>query len=246
MSNDSELALQEAHIAEVVARAGGELPWRRKRIQRLLKRALDVAVAVFLLLLLWPAILLTALLVRLTSQGPVLLAQTRLGLDGSPYKMLKFRSMVADRPDGSAQGMGEVTGSDPRLTPIGGWMRAWRLDELPQLFHVLSGRMSLVGPRPDIPRNLDVYTAEQLLRFAMPPGCTAWTFTRGAFGNDWHTRQNINVEYVRQWSVWLDVKILVGSLLVLVAQKNTTPERQVDPHFSEGGEGVTGEEGVRG
>jgi lipopolysaccharide/colanic/teichoic acid biosynthesis glycosyltransferase len=214
----------EARLQAVVAAGRVQIPWRRKRLERGLKRLFDIVVAASLLLILSPLLLLTAFLVRVTSPGPVLLTQIRVGLDGVPLRMKKFRSMVADNPDGFAQGSGEVTFSDPRLTPIGGFIRAWRLDELPQLFHVLSSTMSLVGPRPDIPANLGLYTPEQMLRFTMPPGCTAWTFTRGAFDNDWTERQNINVEYVRQWSLWLDVKILVGSLFVLLAQKSTTPE----------------------
>jgi sugar transferase EpsL len=214
----------KTQLARVAAAERNRIPWRNQPIQSGLKRAFDLLVAAVLLTMLSPVILITALLVRLTSPGPVLLAQMRIGLDGVPFRMLKFRSMVADNPAGFAQGSGEVTGSDPRLTPIGRFIRAWRVDELPQLFHVLSGTMSLVGPRPDLPTNLGMYTPEQMVRFTMPPGCTAWTFTRGAFDNDWIERQNINVEYVRQWSFWLDVKILVGSLFVLIAQKSTTPE----------------------
>jgi lipopolysaccharide/colanic/teichoic acid biosynthesis glycosyltransferase len=219
MKETAEARLQ----AEVIANRG-RIPWRRKGLERGLKRLFDIVAAAGLLFVLSPLLLMTAFLVRVTSPGPVLLTQIRVGLDGVPLRMKKFRSMVADNLDGFATGSGEVTFSDPRLTPIGGFIRAWRLDELPQLFHVLTGTMSLVGPRPDIPSNLPLYTPEQMIRFTMPPGCTAWTFTRGAFDNDWAERQNINVEYAWQWSLWLDMKILVGSLVVLLAQKSTTPE----------------------
>jgi lipopolysaccharide/colanic/teichoic acid biosynthesis glycosyltransferase len=124
---------------------------------------------------------------------------------------------------GALDRRGEVTRSDPRLTPIGAALRAWRLDELPQLLHVLSGRMSLVGPRPDLPANLSAYRDDQLIRFAMPPGCTAWTFTRGAFDNDWATRQTINAEYVRAWSLRLDLEVIVGTAFVLLGQRATSP-----------------------
>jgi lipopolysaccharide/colanic/teichoic acid biosynthesis glycosyltransferase len=83
--------------------------------------------------------------------------------------------------------------------------------------------MSLVGPRPDLPANLPAYADEHLIRFAMPPGCTAWTFTRGLFDNDWATRQAIHVDYVKQWSFWLDVKIILGSAVVLLRQQATAP-----------------------
>jgi lipopolysaccharide/colanic/teichoic acid biosynthesis glycosyltransferase len=170
-----------------------------------------------------------AVLVRATSPGPILLAQWRLGLYGVPFKMYKFRSMRAETSDGLAQGTGEVMATDARLTPIGNWLRAWRVDELPQLWHVLVGEMSLVGPRPDLPQNLEFYSTEQLLRFAMPQGCTAWTFTRGGFGNDWSVRQDINVEYVNTWSFGLDVDVMVGSAIVLITQHNTNPSTNASP-----------------
>jgi lipopolysaccharide/colanic/teichoic acid biosynthesis glycosyltransferase len=216
---------EEGHqrILEAIAVDEGQIPWRQQRAQRFLKRVFDIVVAFVLTILLLPLAVIVGILVRVTSTGPVLLAQTRIGLDGVSFRMCKFRSMRAELPDGSARGSGEVTQSDSRLTPIGGWIRAWRFDELPQLIHVLSGRMSLVGPRPDIPENLALYSLEQLLRFSMPPGCTAWTFTRGMFANDWSVRQDINVEYVKNWSLGLDLEILVGSLFVLLSQKNTTP-----------------------
>lgn len=206
-----------------------EIPWQKKRAERTLKRAVDFLVAGLLLIPLAPVIGVVALLVRVTSPGPVLLAQWRLGLYGVPFKMYKFRSMRADRADGMATGSGEVTRTDARLTPIGGWIRAWRVDELPQLWHVLVGEMSLVGPRPDLPENLEFYAPAQLLRFAMPQGCTAWTFTRGVFGNDWSTRQNINVEYVEQWSFGLDWEIIYKSALVLMKQEATSPATNARP-----------------
>lgn len=222
----------DLRITEALARYAHDVPWRRRPIQRLLKRVIDMAAALVLGVMLVPVILVVAGLVRATSRGPVFFLQTRLGLNGVPFRMIKFRSMVAELPDGSAKGRGEVTSDDQRLTPIGGWLRAWRLDELPQLVHVFSGKMSLVGPRPDIPPNLDLYSPEQMLRFAMPPGCTAWAFTRGAFSNDWLARQDINVEYVEQWSLWLDIKIFLQTIMVLFLQRNTTPATSAQIHSS--------------
>ena len=214
----------DPRIVAALAQYGHDVPWRRKPVQRFVKRVMDMFGALVLGVLLAPIMLLIAILVRATSRGPIFFLQTRIGLGGMPFRMIKFRSMVAELPDGSAKGRGEVTADDQRLTPIGSWLRAWRLDELPQLVHVISGKMSLVGPRPDIPPNLDLYSPEQMLRFAMPPGCTAWAFTRGAFRNDWLARQDINVEYIQQWSLWLDMVILLQTVVVLLHQKDTTPE----------------------
>lgn len=225
----NELASLQQRYQRLIAQEGGALPWRRRRGARLLKRGIDLFGALLLLIPAAPLMLLTALAVRLTSPGPILLRQTRLGLDAQSYAMLKFRSMQALRADGSAGIGGEVTATDARLTPIGAFIRAWRIDELPQLLHVLTGTMSFVGPRPDVLENAGLYSERQLLRFAMPPGCTAWTFTRGGFLNDWATRQNINVEYVGQWSLWLDVQIVFGSALVLVRQQEANPSAVQHP-----------------
>lgn len=216
-------------ISDAIAPYRNTVPWKHKRGQRIVKRLVDLAVAAVLLVPIAPVMGIVALLVRATSPGPILLAQWRLGTYGVPFKMYKFRSMRADGQDGQAQGSGEVTLTDARLTPIGGWLRAWRLDELPQLWHVLVGEMSLVGPRPDLPENLKFYTPRQMLRFCMPQGCTAWTFTRGAFANDWAARQNINVDYVEQWSFALDVEIMLKSGLVLLKQDATSPATNAQP-----------------
>jgi sugar transferase EpsL len=221
--------LTETLILDSIRDVKDTIPWRRSTSQRLLKRGFDIAGSILLLPLCLPIMLVVAVLIWLTSRGPVLLVQSRLGLDGVSFGMYKFRTMIAEREDGFANGSGEVTDIDPRLTPIGRWLRAWRLDELPQLWHVLMGEMSLVGPRPDLLSNLGYYAPEQMLRFAMPPGCTAWTLTRGAFENDWNARQNINVEYVKQWSFWLDLEILLDSIFVVLAQNNTSPKTNAQP-----------------
>lgn len=197
-----------------------ELPWFRFRTQRFLKRFFDVSVGGTMLVMSLPVMALTALAVRLTSPGPALFIQTRLKDGARPFRMLKFRTMT----DSPSHELKEVTGSDPRLTSIGAFLRASRLDELPQLIHVVRGEMSLVGPRPDVPQNLARYTDSQLLRFAMPQGCTTWGVIRGGLLNDWSTRQDINAEYVWKWSFFLDLQILVKTVYVLLAQKGTEPE----------------------
>jgi len=216
-------------LTSVIAAEGTALPWRANPLKRFVKRSLDVALAAPATLVALPVMAAVAALVRRTSPGPVFFGQERIGLDGKLFRVWKFRTMRADNADGSASGSGEVPREDARLTPIGGFLRDWRLDELPQLLQVLSGQMSLVGPRPDLPANLPAYTDEQLLRFAMPPGCTAWTFTRGAFANDWAARQTINAEYVKRWTIGLDLRVLAGTVMVLLAQRDTTPRTATRP-----------------
>lgn len=209
-------------ITAAIAGHASQLPWRRSRPRRWAKRTLDLAVAVPAAVVALPIMAAVAAAVRATSPGPVWFRQQRIGLDGRLFTMWKFRTMRVDHDDLS-RGRSEITRQDPRLTSIGSVLRDSRLDELPQLFQVLAGTMSLVGPRPDLVSNLPAYTDELLVRFAMPPGCTAWTFTRGAFDNDWATRQSINAEYVQQWTPWLDLTILLGTVWVLVAQRGTSP-----------------------
>ena len=164
------LLVQQARIRAAVAANVDRLPWRRPGVARRAKRAVDLIVGTVAAGVALPLMVAVAGAVRVTSPGPVLLKQQRVGLDGELFTMWKFRSMRADNADGQAQGRGEVTRADPRLTPIGAKLRDWRLDELPQLFHVVSGKMSLVGPRPDLPSNLPAYHDEHLVRFATPPG----------------------------------------------------------------------------
>lgn len=214
---------QYQRIALAVAATRTQIPWRRHARQRLLKRLFDILASTTLLVFGWPVILLTALAVKLTSPGPALFIQTRVRDGGVPFRMLKFRSMTVAGPGGHE--IGEVTAHDARLTSIGQFLRASRLDELPQLIHVLLGEMSLVGPRPDIPENLHRYNDDQLIRFAMPQGCTTWGVIRGGLKNSWSQRQDINAEYVWNWSFWLDIKIIFHTAWVLLAQKNTTAEK---------------------
>jgi lipopolysaccharide/colanic/teichoic acid biosynthesis glycosyltransferase len=210
-------------IFNVISEEASSIPWRRSKGKRVAKRLMDLAVAAPAAVVALPVMGAVALAVRATSPGPVLFKQERIGLDGKLFTLWKFRTMRAENADGSAKGIREVTRSDARLSPIGAVLRDWRLDELPQLFQVLFGQMSLVGPRPDIAVNLPAYSDEHLIRFAMPPGCTALTFTRGAFDNDWATRQAINAEYVREWHLWMDVQVIVGTFWVLLAQRATSP-----------------------
>jgi putative colanic acid biosynthesis UDP-glucose lipid carrier transferase len=210
-------------IAAALERRSADVPWRRNTVGRWVKRALDLTIATPAAFAALPVMVAVAVAVRATSKGPILFRQQRIGLDGELFTLWKFRTMTATT-NGVEHRASEVTSTDARLTPIGARLRDTRLDELPQLFQVLTGQMSLVGPRPDIAANLPAYADDDgLIRFAMPPGCTAWTFTRGAFENDWRTRQAINVEYVRRWTPWLDVKILVGTVRVLLQQRATAP-----------------------
>jgi sugar transferase EpsL len=167
------------------------------------KRAMDVSVAVPLLILLSVPMLVVALLVRLTMGSPVFFRQTRPGLNGKPFELTKFRTM-----NHAADENGNLLSDEARLTPLGRWLRRLSLDELPQFLHVLRGEMSLVGPRPLLMEYLPLYTPEQARRHEVRPGITGWAQINGRNAQSWEERLRLDVWYVEHRSFLLDLKIL--------------------------------------
>ncbi|MEH1015175.1 sugar transferase [Micromonospora sp. CPCC 206060] len=184
------------------------------------KRLLDLVLSMIILLLAAPVMVAVALAVAATMGRPVLFRQTRPGLHGRPFVMLKFRTMLtADPVTGStpAERPGEATASDGlRLTRLGRWLRATSLDELPNLWNVLRGEMSLVGPRPLRMMYLDRYTPEQFRRHDVRPGMTGLAQIRGRAGLDWHQKFAYDLRYVDERSLGLDLRILLGTAGILV------------------------------
>lgn len=162
-----------------------------------MKRVFDIAVVLLAAPFWLPVALLTALAVLLADGRPVLFSQMRAGLRGEPFRLVKFRTM---KPGDGAD--------SERVTRMGRLLRASSLDELPELFHVLSGRMSLVGPRPLPIRYLPRYTAEQMHRHDVRPGITGWAQVHGRNDTTWEERFARDLWYVEHASFWLDVKIL--------------------------------------
>ena len=178
-----------------------------------LKRYLDIMLALVALAFLWPFMLLAALCIKLDSPGPVLFKQTRLGFHGREFKIWKFRSMVVNAEH---TGSGVYSGKgDARVTRVGKIIRATSIDELPQIFNILCGDMSLIGPRPPLtyhPWPLDEYTAEQRRMFDVRPGITGWAQVHGRKEVEWHRRIELNVWYVDHCSFFLDIKILLMTI----------------------------------
>ncbi len=185
----------------------------------LLKRCFDLVVAVVALLVLWPLMLLIAVLIGMTSPGPVIFRQTRCGLNGRRFTFFKFRSMVANAEELKAelvhlnerQTVFKIA-DDPRLTPVGRWLRKFSLDELPQLFNVLKGEMSLVGPRPPLPDEVENYLRWQRRRLRMRPGLTCLWAVKGRDQLDFETWMRMDMEYIDSWSLSLDLTILLRSI----------------------------------
>lgn len=194
----------------------------------LLKRPLDVALTLAAAPLLVPVGLGVALLVRRKLGSPVLFRQTRPGLHGRPFTMLKFRTMTDARgPDGALLPDAE------RLTPFGRFLRSTSLDELPELLNVVKGEMSLVGPRPLLMQYLDRYTPEQARRHDAKPGVTGWAQVNGRNATTWDERFAQDVWYVDHQSLALDLKILVQTVLKVVRRDGIAADGHVTmPEFT--------------
>jgi exopolysaccharide biosynthesis polyprenyl glycosylphosphotransferase len=192
----------------------------------ILKRVIDVAGSLFLLCLLAPLMMLVALAIKLNSKGPVIFRQARVGQYGKPFSFWKFRSMYVDndaaihkdyvtnfishgQPAGETEPVYKIT-NDPRITPVGGFIRKTSLDEIPQLWNVLRGEMSLVGPRPPLPYEFDCYVLWHRRRILeAKPGITGLWQVTGRSRTTFNEMVRLDLRYVKQWSIWLDIKILL-------------------------------------
>ncbi len=179
---------------------------RRTFYSEILKRWLDCAAAGVGLAVLSPLLLLIAVAVRIDSPGPALYRQQRVGRNGRGFQLLKFRSMVVGAEH---QGAGIlVEKGDARVTRLGRNLRRLSLDELPQLVNVFRGDMSLIGPRPGLQYQADLYSERQRGRLLVRPGLTGWAQVRGRKGIDWPARIELDLEYLQRISLWTDLKIL--------------------------------------
>lgn len=196
----------------------------------LMKRAIDLGMAVALLVLLSPLFLILALLIKLTSKGPVLYRQTRCGLGGRKFAFYKFRSMRLDadlrldelRELNERDGPAFKIRNDPRVTAVGRFMRKFSLDELPQLFNILMGDMSFVGPRPPLPEEVDKYERWQRRRLRMQPGLTCLWALEGRSELDFNRWMELDLEYIDNWSPALDWKILLKTIPVVLTGRGAS------------------------
>lgn len=191
------------------------------------KRLLDLVLTIPGLVLVSPVLLLIALMVRIIHGKPVLFRQLRPGYRGQPFYVYKFRTMTEDHDE-----VGNLLPDTHRLTALGRFLRTTSLDELPELFHVLAGKMSLVGPRPLLMQYLDRYTPEQARRHDVLPGITGWAQVNGRNAITWEDKFRFDVWYVDNWSLWLDIKILAVTLWkVLKREGISQPGRATADEF---------------
>jgi lipopolysaccharide/colanic/teichoic acid biosynthesis glycosyltransferase len=190
-----------------------------------LKRPLDVALSIPLVILTSPLLLVAAGIIKLDSRGPILFTQSRVGLAGKAFQIMKLRTMTVEARDLGKQ----VDLTTPGVTAAGRWLRRFKIDELPQLLNVIRGEMSLVGPRPDLPANVAAYPAFAKARLGVRPGMTGLAQVSGNTALSWEERWELDVSYVRLLSFRLDLTILLRTLRVLAIgegrDNGTAPKR---------------------
>lgn len=178
------------------------------------KRGMDVVLSAAMLALLSPIMLITALLIKLDSNGPVLYIQERVGKDKKLFNLYKFRTM---KLGAEKEGLGyDVQENDSRITFIGNFLRRWCLDEVPQLFNVLKGDMSMVGPRPTLKYQVDNYNANQIRRLEVKPGMTGLAQVNGRNLLSWPEKIKYDVEYIDNYSLWSDFKIMLATFGLII------------------------------
>ena len=176
------------------------------RIRRVIRRAIDIVVSSLALLISSPVLALAAFAIRLESRGAVIYRQGRVGLNGHPFDVIKLRTMV-DGAEHKGAGLA-VNVNDSRITRVGALLRRTSLDELPNLLNVLRGEMSLIGPRPTLPIQVEQYTERQRGRLAIKPGITGWAQVNGRASLPWSERIELDLWYIEHRSLALDLKIL--------------------------------------
>jgi lipopolysaccharide/colanic/teichoic acid biosynthesis glycosyltransferase len=185
----------------------------RRELQLFVKRIMDVVLAIFSLIIVAPLLLVSAVAIKLGSRGPVFFRLRVAGLGGAGFDQWKLRTMVNGAREGGDRF--ETSSSDPRITRVGHFLRRWSIDELPQLWNVLRGEMSIVGPRPAFFEIASNYSAEQARRLAMRPGLTGLAQVHGRNLLTWAERVELDIFYMEHYSLWLDCEIMARTIPVL-------------------------------
>jgi len=189
---------------------------KKKQKGIVLKRIIDVVISGIGLIILFPIFVVIGALIKLDSKGPVFFVQERVGKDGKIFRAYKLRTMVD-----SAEKIGlgyEIAKDDSRITRVGKYLR-WGIDELPQLINVFKGEMSLVGPRPALPHQVEKYSEREKRRLEVKPGITGWALVNGRNILSWSERIKLDIWYIDHWSIWLDLKILLKTIWVVIFKR---------------------------
>lgn len=206
-----------------------------RNFQLFIKRAFDIVASLIMIIMLIviPVFIIVPIIIKLTSKGPAVFVQERMGKDGKVFNIYKFRTMSLP-PEGtySVDGVlykpnGELLEpSSKRITKVGAILRKTSIDELMQLFNILNGTMTFVGPRPTLPYQAESYTDEQRRRFEMRPGVTGWAQVNGRNGITWTEKIKYDVEYIDNFSLWFDIKILFKTVAVVFKKEDIAFEKE--------------------
>jgi len=194
----------------------------------IVKRIIDIVGALAGIILLSPIMIVTAIAIKLNSKGYIVFAQERVGLNGKRFKMYKFRSMISNAEELKKELMAENEMSgpmfkmkwDPRVTSVGRVIRKNSIDELPQLFNVLKGNMSLVGPRPNLPQEVSCFKLYQKQKLLVKPGLTCYWQVMGRNKIDFEDWMDLDVKYIEERNTWIDIKLIIKTFFVLFGDKN--------------------------
>ena len=194
----------------------------------ILKRCIDILGALIGIIILSPIMLITIIAIRLNSKGAVIFAQERVGLNEKMFKMYKFRSMVNNAEELKEDLMtdNEMTGpmfkikEDPRVTSVGRFIRKTSIDELPQLFNILKGDMSLVGPRPNLPREVKIFSLYHRQKLLAKPGLTCYWQVMGRSTIGFEEWMELDIKYIRERNTWIDIKLIMKTFFVLFGDNN--------------------------
>ena len=192
------------------------------RFQNVVKRTIDIVCSGLGLIVLSPILLITAVLIRIKLESPIFFTQDRLGKDGKVFKMIKFRTMLD-----AVDKWGEPLPDEERMTSFGQLLRSTSIDELPELINVFKGDMSLVGPRPLLVEYKELYSLEQFRRHEVRPGITGWAQVNGRNTLGWSERFKLDVEYVDNYNLFMDIKILFMTVLKVVKRDGISQEGHV-------------------
>ena len=201
------------------------VPERRPTYERA-KRALDLAVASAVAVVASPLLAGIAAAIKLDDRGPIFFRQERIGLHGRPFRIVKFRTLAGAPPQEPIDYL--ISAADPRITGVGRFLRRWSLDELPQLWNVLRGEMSIVGPRPTLHYQVEQYDDFQRRRLEVRPGVTGWAQVSGRNELPWPERIELDVWYVENRSLWLDLRILAATPATLFRPRSVYNDAQGD------------------
>ncbi|HZK10758.1 MAG TPA: sugar transferase [Atribacterota bacterium] len=188
----------------------------KKQVGFVLKRIFDILASGIALIVLLPIFAIIGIFIKLDSKGPVFFVQKRAGKDGKIFKAYKLRTMVNNAVE---MGLGyEIAKDDNRITRVGKHLR-WGIDELPQLINVFEGKMSMVGPRPALPHQVEKYSEQERRRLEVKPGITGWALINGRNKLTWPEKIKLDIWYIDHWSLWLDLKILFKTIWVVIVKR---------------------------